>query len=259
VGHAGTLDPLATGVLIVCLGPATRLVEYLHSLPKRYLATFLLGKSSDTEDIEGRVVDLPHPPCPTREQVEAVLTNFVGAVAQRPPAYSALKVAGARAYDLARQGQAVDLAARPVTIHEIGVRGYEYPELRLDVLCGSGTYIRSLGRDIAQLLGTAAVMSALQRTAIGSFRIEDACRLDDLSRESLSRYLLPPRLAVSHLPVVAVTLAETQRLSLGQPIADRWQIPAGEIAALDATGNLVSILGPQRAGWLQPLRNFPSR
>ena len=126
-GHAGTLDPLATGVLVVCIGQATRLIEYVQRMPKTYEGTFLLGRTSDTEDVEGAVVELENPPQPTREAIEEAATKFLGTIQQRPPAYSALKVKGRRAYDLARAGKTVDLAPRPVEIYGIEVMSYQYP------------------------------------------------------------------------------------------------------------------------------------
>src|SRR4051794_5854504 len=129
VGHAGTLDPLATGVLIVALGPATRLVEYVQRMAKTYQATFLLGRTSDTEDVEGTVMELDRAPIPNAHEIDAALPAFVGTIQQTPPAYSALKVAGRRAYQMARRGEAVELAARPVEIHGIEVIRYDYPEL----------------------------------------------------------------------------------------------------------------------------------
>src|SRR5688572_14701988 len=138
----------------MAIGPATRLVEYVQRMPKTYRATFLLGRTSDTEDIEGQVCELADPPVPSTEQVQAALPRFVGTIEQVPPAYSALKVAGRRAYDLARHGEAVELAARAVEIHSLELVSYAYPELALLVRCGGGTYIRSLGRDIARALGT---------------------------------------------------------------------------------------------------------
>jgi tRNA pseudouridine55 synthase len=174
VGHAGTLDPLASGVLVVGVGAATRLIEYVQRMPKHYTATFLLGRQSETEDIESLVVELDDPPIPTREEIVAATGRFCGRIQQRPPAYSAVKVAGRRAYALARAGREVELDARPITVHRLEVRAYAYPTLTLEVRCGGGTYVRSLGRDLAASLGTAAVMSELVRTAIGGFRIEQS-------------------------------------------------------------------------------------
>ena len=146
-GHAGTLDPLATGVLVVCVGGATHLIEYVQRMPKRYTATFLLGRQSPTEDVEGAVVELPHAPVPAGEQIEAAAQRFVGRIDQRPPAFSALKIHGRPAYKLARQGRPVTLQPRPVELYRIEVKSYRYPELILEVECGGGTYVRSLGRD----------------------------------------------------------------------------------------------------------------
>jgi tRNA pseudouridine55 synthase len=258
VGHAGTLDPLATGVLVVALGPATRLVEYVQRMPKTYVGTFLLGRASDTEDVEGNVIELDDPPRPTRQEIEAALPDFLGTIQQLPPAFSALKVQGRRAYDLARRGEQVELQPRPIEIARLALARYEYPELELEVCCGSGTYIRSLGRDIAQSLGTAAVMSALQRTAIGDFRLAEAMELEPLSVEIVARRLLSPRRAVVQLPTVALTGEEMRRIANGMTVGNRWSVEAAEIAAVDGLDRLVAILTPRGLGELGPARNFPS-
>lgn len=261
VGHAGTLDPLATGVLVICVGRATRLTEYVQRMPKHYSATFLLGRQSDTEDIEGHVIELADPPQPTRDQIEAVLARFLGEIQQVPPAYSALKVDGRRAYDLARRGDDVHLAARPVVIHELRIVAYDYPELRLDIVCGSGTYVRSLGRDIARAVGTEAVMSALVRTAIGNFRLDEACDARDLTAASLPIRLLPARRAVADLPARHLTPAELQRIGHGLPLEPQREIVVArkqEIAAFNEHGELVAILTPRDDGWLRPILNFPA-
>src|SRR6185436_18531746 len=202
VGHAGTLDPLASGVLVVCLGPATRLIEYVQRLPKRYLATFLLGRQSETEDIEGTVTELVDPSVPTEAQLRAALPNFIGCIQQLPPAFSALKVEGKRAYDLARQGETPDLKARPIEVHSIDLIEYDYPQLTFDIRCGSGTYVRSLGRDIARALGTEAVMSALTRTEIGPFHLSQALSGDDITPQSIDRAFIPPRMALGTMPTL---------------------------------------------------------
>ena len=255
-GHAGTLDPLASGVLVVAVGPATRLIEYVQRLPKTYQATFLLGRSSDTEDIEGRVVELPEARVPNEAQLRAVLPQFVGTIQQRPPAYSALKVEGQRAYDLARRGQAVELASRPVEIYSLDVLRYAYPELELLVRCGSGTYVRSLGRDLALSLGTAAIMSALRRLAIGPFCADAAIPADSLSPDRVRRHLQSPLCALTGLPQIAISEAEASRLIRGQAIGNRWQVAAAEIVAVGSTGQLVAILSPDAAGLLRPAKVF---
>ena len=254
-GHAGTLDPLATGVLVVCVGTATRLIEYVQQAPKRYLGVFQLGVSSPTEDIEGELTALVDPPCPTRSECEAAAARFVGAIMQRPPAFSALKVAGQRSYELARRGQAVELAPRPVTIHALEVVAYEYPHLTLDIRCSAGTYVRSLGRDVAESLGTAAVMTALERTAIGAFTVVDACPFDDLRRDTLDGWLQPLGRAVEHLPRLTLSADDVFRISRGLTLT-RPDAPAGdELAAFDSAGNLLAILARRPDGTLGPTKN----
>lgn len=202
-GHAGTLDPLATGVLVIALGPATRLVEYVQDQTKRYRAVFQLGLESDTDDVEGNVVVVPVERPPRRDEVEQVLAQFVGTIEQRPPAYSAIKVQGKRAYDLARKGNVVELAARPVYVESIVIESYAYPRLEVTITCGSGTYIRSIGRDAGKLLGTGAVMSDLVRTAVGSFTLETALTLEQLEAlagEEWHAAVLPYRAGLASLP-----------------------------------------------------------
>ena len=148
------------------------------------------------------------------------------------------------------------LQPRLITVHQLTLRSYEYPVVRLSVSCGSGTYIRSLGRDLAQALGTAAVMSALERTAIGDFFAAEASGLEDLTRESIAAHLLPARRAVSQLPTVQLTPAETRRLAHGMAIQNRWQTAGPELAGLDEVGNLVAILTPHGEDAVRPLRNF---
>jgi tRNA pseudouridine55 synthase len=268
-GHAGTLDPLATGVLVICVGGATRLIEYVQRMPKRYTATFLLGRQSPTEDVEGDVVELPNAPVPALEQIEAAARGFVGRIDQRPPAFSALKIHGRPAYKLARQGRPVALQPRPVDIHGIEVKSYQYPELVLEIHCGGGTYVRSLGRDLAESLGTAAVMSALERTAIGRFLVHEAVELPQLTRESWLTFLQSPLEAVDLLPRVQLSAEEATRIRNGltivlkgedQPIAassDGKESPQ-ELAAVDPAGQLVGILGPAPFGQWRTLRNLPT-
>jgi tRNA pseudouridine55 synthase len=182
VGHAGTLDPMATGVLIVAINRATRLVEYVQQQQKTYDATFLLGQSSDTDDIEGNVAQHSTLSEPSPAEVQQALSSFQGDIDQVPPQFSALKVQGRAAYNLARQGINVDLAPRRVRIDSIVVQSYQYPELRLTITCGSGTYIRSIARDLGQLLGTGGLMSQLRRSAIGAFHVDQAASLDHLDQ-----------------------------------------------------------------------------
>ena len=259
VGHAGTLDPLATGVLVVALGPATRLVEYVQRMSKTYQATFLLGRTSNTEDVEGQLEELNSPPVPTLNAIESVLPRFLGTIQQRPPAYSALKVGGRAAYQYARRGEVVELAARPIEIREIRLLRYAYPELELRVRCGSGTYVRSLGRDIAEALGSGAVMAALRRLAIGDFRVEDSILADELSLEAIQARLLSPAMALGQMPQVVVDATEVTRLTQGQSVLNRWQIKEEEAAAIDSGGRLVAIVKRAGQAELRPDKCFLSQ
>ena len=251
VGHAGTLDPLASGVLVVCLGPATRLIEYVQRMPKRYLATFLLGRQSETEDIEGTVTELINAPVPSESQIRVTLPDFLGTIQQLPPAFSALKVEGKRAYDLARQGETPDLKPRPIEVHSIDLIEYAYPQLTLDIRCGSGTYVRSLGRDIARALGTEAVMSALTRSEIGPFHVSHALSGDDITPQSIDRAFIPPRMALGTMPTLAVSEQEEAFLRNGRQIERRDEGHA-EIALLTLSGRLLAIAVSAAPGYWQP-------
>ena len=255
-GHAGTLDPLATGVLVVALGQATRLIEHVQQARKSYRATFLLGRSSDTEDVTGTVVDLLDPPVPTLDAIQAAAKSLTGEIQQRPPAYSAVKVKGQRAYDLARAGKEVDLKARPVRVYDIQILEYAYPQLVLDIQCGGGTYVRTLGRELAERCGTCAVMGALVRTAIGGFLLEDTIDVESLSLETIRARLLPAVTAVPELSKLTVRAEEIVKLANGVVIGNRWNVPAGEFAAVDEAGELVAILSADERG-LRPVRYFP--
>ncbi len=251
VGHAGTLDPLATGVLVMGIGRATKLVDYLHRFSKTYVATFLLGRSSDTEDITGKVELLTDPKQPTRAEIEQALPQFIGSLMQQPPAFSALRVAGTRAYKLARKGRAVELPPRPVVVYRFEVLRYEYPELHVEIECGSGTYVRSLGRDLARAVGSEALMSQLRRTAIGPFAIATAIASAQIQSDNLATWLQPSLLAVGNLPQVSLLPQQTEKLrscgvlfDLPPPTANE---PAGfELAALAEDGRLFAILTPSR-------------
>ena len=260
VGHAGTLDPLADGVLILCLGSATRLISHVQQMPKTYRATFQLGGYSESDDTECEVHPVPNAPQPTAEQIAAALPSFLGTIEQSPPQYSAIKINGQRAYKLARQGEQVDMPSRPVEIYRLEVIAYSYPQLELLVECGSGTYIRSLGRDLAISLGTRAVMSALTRTAIGSFRVEQAVGVADLSLATVTEALAPPVQAVERLPKRVLTPEEQAEISVGRFLnALPGDDALPEIAALDQQGQLLAILAPRPDGKLGVRINFIAR
>jgi tRNA pseudouridine55 synthase len=223
---------------------------------KEYTATYLLGRTSDTDDVEGAVVELADAPVPSREQIEQALAGFVGDIQQRPPVYSAIKLAGQRAYARARRGESVELAPRTVTVYEIRLVEYDYPKLVLDVTCGAGTYLRSLGRDLGQALGSGAVMSALVRSAIGDFSIDEACPLEALTPDTVAQWLLPPVRAVAELAQVQLTSDEERHVLMGRMIARPGITPQREYAALNESGELVGILVPRGSDRLGPVRNF---
>jgi tRNA pseudouridine55 synthase len=215
-GHAGTLDPLATGLLVVCVGTHTRLVPYLVAGSKRYEATVALGAATDTDDADGEVVSRSPVPPLTRETVEAAAARFVGAIAQRPPAYCALKIGGRAAHRLARRGEEVELAARTVVIHAIDVRELRDGEIRLDILCGAGTYVRALARDLAVALGTVGHVAALRRTAASGFDVAEAVPADAIealaARGDLGARLHVGADALRGMP--RLTLSEEDALSI---------------------------------------------
>jgi tRNA pseudouridine55 synthase len=248
VGHAGTLDPLATGVLLVCVGKATRLIDFAQQMEKQYRGTFLLGRTSTTEDVEGEVTLLAGAAEPSAADIAAAAASFIGETLQRPPAFSALKVAGRRAYDLARAGRPVVLVPRKIFVRAIEVVAYDYPELTLDITCGSGTYVRSLGRDLAERLGAGAVMSALARTRIGAFAVSDAHDLTQLRPEGIRDWLSSPRKLTSALPTVELSIDQAFEISNGRYITLTTAELRGahDIAAIGPDGELHSIL--QRRG-----------
>ena len=252
------------------MGQATRLIQYVQQMPKHYRAVFLLGRRSATDDVEGEVEVVEGAAEPTRAEIEAALPKFLGDIQQRPPAHSAIMVGGKRAYHLARRGEEFELAARPVSIYRLEILRYEYPELEMAIECGSGTYVRSLGRDLAEALGTAGVMAALERTAIGPFRVEDGINPDVLTAEVAIAKLQPPLAALQSLPRIDLTPAQLLELRHGRPIAVRGVVhPLAEASStrgeegeklewvgVDAAGRLAAILFEKEPGVLWPVRNF---
>lgn len=218
IGHTGTLDPLATGVLVVCIGQATRLAEYVQAMGKTYRSTFLLGVTSDTDDADGTITPRPDTRPAALTDIEAALSRFVGDIDQVPPAYSAMLTGGQRAYDLARSGGEVELKARRVTVYGIDVLRYEWPHLEIEVRCGKGTYIRSLARDLGEALGCGGLVAVLRRTRVGPFAVEQAVPLDaDLT--TITEKLRPMPEALSELPHVSLGSSEVARLRHGQSVA----------------------------------------
>lgn len=262
VGHAGTLDPFARGVLVICMGGATRLASYVQAAPKRYLASVTLGATSTTDDVEGRITADPQAEPPDADTVRQAVMEFVGAIDQVPPAFSAVHVQGQRAYQLARNGNAPRLQARPVTIHAIDVVRYAYPLLELDVRCGSGTYIRSLARDIGAAVGTGGYCTSLTRTEVGPFTLAGAAALHEVDP---TRDIVSPLVALGHMPTITLDEAQVARIATGRALA-REELPthsareADEIALVDADGNLLAVAKPSSdRSVIKPVKVFVPR
>lgn len=183
VGHTGTLDPFATGLMIIVTGKECKNAEKYSKLDKVYEATFLLGRTSSTGDPEGEITKVSDRE-PTKEEIETLLSKFTGKIQQRPPIFSAIKVNGQRAYKLARKGEEVEMPSRVVMIHSLDLLDYTYPEVKIRTHVSSGTYIRTLGEDIGKELGTGAYCTQLRRTSVAEYRIEDALSLKDLGIKS---------------------------------------------------------------------------
>ncbi len=185
VGHTGTLDPMATGVLVLCLGKATKLSQKLTAYDKEYLAEITLGATSPTDDAEGEITQCTNLKKRTESEIQSVLDEFKGEIMQIPPKFSAKKIKGKRAYALARQGKEVKLEARKVKVKAIQLLEYSWPIVKLHIACGKGFYVRSLARDIGEKLQTGAYLSALRRTRVGNFSISEAKTIEKVKEENL--------------------------------------------------------------------------
>jgi len=246
IGHSGTLDPMATGVLLACVGRATRLVEFLHELPKTYRADILFGARSTTDDADGDITPAPLPSDPGTEAFTALLTRFTGDILQVPSTISAVKVAGQRAYHLARKGREPELPPRPVRIDRIQLLHLDWPRATIRVDCGKGTYIRSIARDLGTALGVGGMVQTLRRTRVGPFAAEQGVGADVPPAQLQLR---PMAEALAGMPCVCVTADEARRLRQGQRLAR--DVPPGEVALADETGALVGI-GRAERGALKP-------
>ncbi len=230
IGHTGTLDPLATGVLPVLVGRATSLCDYLLTADKSYIATVKAGLTTDTLDITGEILSEKEPDF-NKEQLILALKHFTGQQLQTPPIYSAIKKDGVPLYKLARKGQAVEVEKREITVHGITLLNFSKEDytFKIDVSCSKGTYIRSLCRDIGEYLGCGATLTELIRTKTGGFTLESCVDLDALNEENISSYLLNEELAVAHLPEIFVTLNQAKRFSNGGKLSfDRLNVAIQE-------------------------------
>jgi len=245
-GHTGTLDPRASGVLVILVGPAVRLSEYVSASDKRYQAIIRLGSSTDTFDSEGKFVRDDQPVNVTEEQFETILKQFEGEIEQTPPPYSAVKVNGRPAYDMARKGEEVDLAPRKITVHHLEVLEWAPPEIVVDVHCSSGTYVRSLANDIGNTLGTGAYLVGLRRTKSGRFSLRDATPLRKLQEAFQAgnwyQFLIPAAEALGEWPAIELAPDDVEEVRHGhrvkaaagaeQPQLVRGVSMAGELIAL---------------------------
>jgi tRNA pseudouridine55 synthase len=221
VGHAGTLDPLATGVLLACVGRATRVAEYLVATEKAYRARLLLGITTDTFDAEGKVTAEAQVGV-ERCQFEEALASFRGTLEQLPPMYSALKHKGQPLHRLARRGQTAERRRREIQVHTLELKDWDPPTCTVELTCSPGTYVRALAHDLGRSLGCGAHLAGLTRLASGSFRLEDSVSLDELNKAAAndrwSQLLLPIDAALSHMPAVKLAREEARRLCMGQAI-----------------------------------------
>ncbi|MFP4344093.1 MAG: tRNA pseudouridine(55) synthase TruB [Anaerolineales bacterium] len=254
VGHTGTLDPLATGVLVLLVGPATRLARFFSGAVKSYRAVARLGETTTTYDAEGEVVER----CPvtvTRGEVVAVLEELRGDQLQIPPMYSAVKVRGEILYKLARQGKEVERPPRPVTVYDVALLDWSPPELTFEVTVSAGTYVRTLAHDLGQRLGCGAHLRSLTRLAAGQFRLEQSYTLDELrvlaDAGRLEEALLPAAEALE-LPAVRLTEAQVQAVRHGQQITLEDAPTAPEIQAQEPGGRFVAVLIPLGEGVWRP-------
>lgn len=255
VGHAGTLDPLATGVLIICLGHATRLSEYAMVSTKQYRAEITLGVETDTYDAEGEIIAESDPSYITQQAVVDAYQPFLGAFDQMPPIYSAIKKDGKKLYQIARSDQEIDLQAlgvepRPVTIHSIDMIHYDAPKITLDVTCSAGTYIRSLAHDIGAQLGVGAHLSGLVRTRSGNFQVEKASNLDTLlEKPDWDAHLIDPAVALSDWQTISLTDEQASDIQLGRFIPRDDTLTDDYIMATMQDGHLLAVLENRGKHW----------
>lgn len=258
-GHTGTLDPRASGVLVILLGPAVRLSEYVSAEDKRYHAVIQLGKKTDTFDEEGSITGTA-PVDITAEQFEEALKGFIGEIEQVPPPYSAVKVNGRKAYEFAREGEEVELEPRIIHVHNLELLEWDPPQALVDVHCSSGTYVRSLANDLGEKLGCGAMLAGLRRTKSGKFTLNDAIPLRKLSEAfqdgTWYKYLIPAADALGEWPTIYLTAKEVDLVRHGHRIHRDEKI--GDMArAITEQGELVALMQfDEESGEYQPKKVF---
>jgi tRNA pseudouridine55 synthase len=264
-GHAGTLDPAATGVLPICLGRATRIASLLLGVDKEYVATVRLGLETDTCDLDGQVVRTASVPALTPDDLGPHLDALTGTVRQRPPAFSAVHIDGERAYERARRGEEVEAPEREVIVSELELLGWDPPDLRLRIRCGTGTYVRSLAADLGRRLGCGACLAALRRTRVGALGADRAVTLEtlaDLAREGrFGEVVIPPAQALAHIPSAVLGPSGLARIRHGQAVGQSDLVgplpaaaPGAVVCLLDEAGELVALAETTATASLQPRR-----
>ncbi|MBP6179792.1 MAG: tRNA pseudouridine(55) synthase TruB [Anaerolineales bacterium] len=245
-GHTGTLDPRASGVLVILVGPAVRLSEYVSASDKRYQAIIRLGGSTDTFDAEGKVTPSKDPVTVTEAQFEEALKTFIGEIEQTPPPYSAVKVQGRKAYEMARQGEEVELAPRKITVHHLEVLEWAPPEVVIDVHCSSGTYVRSLANDLGVMLGCGGYLVGLRRTKSGRFSLRDSVPLRKLQEAFAAgnwyQYLIPAAEALGDWTSLELNPDEVEAIRHGHRIKVVDDLSAEMVCGISTQGELVAIL-----------------
>jgi tRNA pseudouridine55 synthase len=245
-GHTGTLDPRASGVLVILVGPAVRLSEYVSASDKRYQAIIRLGGSTDTFDAEGKVTLSKDPLNVTEEQFDKALQTFVGEIEQTPPPYSAVKVQGRKAYEMARQGEEVDLTPRKITVHHLEVLEWAPPEVVIDVHCSSGTYVRSLANDLGVMLGCGAYLVGLRRTKSGRFSLRDSVPLRKLQEAFTAgnwyQYLIPAAEALGDWPAVELNPDEVEGVRHGHRVKVHDDTTETKVRGVSTQGELVALM-----------------
>jgi tRNA pseudouridine55 synthase len=245
-GHTGTLDPRASGVLVVLVGPAVRLSEFVSASDKRYQAIIRLGSATDTFDADGKVTQPEKQVNVTEDEFEKVLATFVGEIEQVPPPYSAVKVQGRKAYEMARKGEEVELAPRKITVHHLEVLEWAPPEVVIDVHCSSGTYVRSLANDLGTTLGCGAYLVGLRRTKSGRFSLRDATPLRKLQEafnaSNWYQYLIPAAEALAEWPAVELSPDDVENVRHGHRIKADPAAKPGSVRGVSTQGELVALM-----------------
>ena len=245
-GHTGTLDPRASGVLVILVGPAVRLSEYVSASDKRYQAIIRLGSTTDTFDAEGKFTRSNQPVDVTEAQFEEVLQSFIGEIEQTPPPYSAVKVQGRKAYEMARQGEEVDLTPRKIQVHHLEVLEWAPPEVVVDVHCSSGTYVRSLANDLGEKLGCGAYLVGLRRTKSGRFSLRDATPLRKLQEAFTAgnwyQYLIPAAEALGDWPAVELSPDEVEAVRHGHRVKVKEGNTEAKVRGVSTQGELVALM-----------------